>query len=114
VVDPRRENELVEELRHDQQAWIASAISSAKPVLDDAIKVLCEAGFSRCDINFACSDPMDSRESAVPVLNLARAIGCHTIVIGHESHSWFRKLTGSHLAEYFLRHASDIALWVVQ
>jgi nucleotide-binding universal stress UspA family protein len=112
--DPRKEKELVEELRRDQQAWIAAARDSAKPALDYALKALREAGLSSGDIELAFSDPMDGRESAVTVLDHARAKECHTIVLGHESHFWFRKLTGGHLAEHLLRHSSEITLWVVQ
>jgi nucleotide-binding universal stress UspA family protein len=111
--DPRREKVLEGELRRDQQAWIASAKDSAKPALDDAIKVLCEAGLSDGDIHLACSDPLDGREVTSAVLDLARAKGCHTIVIGHESHFWFRQLTGDHLAEHLLHQSREITLWIV-
>jgi len=111
---PRKEKELVVELRRGQQAWIASAKGSAKPALDDASTVLRQAGLSSSEIDLECSDPMDIRDAAVTVLGQARAKQCDTIVIGGESHSWFRESAGSHLTEHLLRHASNIAIWVVQ
>ena len=112
--NPRTEKKLVVELRRDQQVWIASAKDSARPMLDDAIKVLREAGISRRAIDFECTDPMDDRGATVAVLGQAQAKQCHTIVIGHESHFWFHELSGDHLAEHLLRDASEITIWVVQ
>lgn len=111
---PQKEKALVAELRLDQKAWIASAKGSVRPALDDAIKALHVAGISSHAIDLGYCDPMDSRDTAVAVLEQARAKQCHTIVIGHESHFWFHKLAGSHLAEHLLRHASEVTIWVVQ
>jgi len=112
--NPREEQKLDAELRRDQHAWIAAARNSARPALDDAIKALRKAGVSGREIDLEFSDPMDSRDTAGTVLGQAQAKQCHTIVIGHESHSWFRELAGGHLTEHLLRHAIGITLWVVQ
>lgn len=112
--NPRKEERLTVELRRDQKAWIASARDSVRPVLEDAIKALRKAGLSTREIALECSDPMGGRDATGTVLGQARARRCHTIVIGHESHSWFRELVGGHLAEHLLRHASGITVWVVQ
>ena len=112
--NPRKEQKLEAELRRDQQAWIAAARDSARPALEDAMKALRKAGLSSREIDLECSDPMDGRDTTGAVLGQARAKRCHTIVIGHESHSWFRELAGGHLTEHLLRHASEITIWVVQ
>jgi nucleotide-binding universal stress UspA family protein len=103
--NPREEQKLDAELGRDQQAWIAAARNSARPALDDAIKALRKAGVCGREIDLEFSDPMDSRDTAGTVSGQAQAKRCHTIVIGHESHSWFRELAGGHLTEHLLRHA---------
>ncbi len=112
--DPQKEQQLQAELRHDQKAWIASARNAAKAVLGDATEVLRRAGISAHEISLGRPYPTESRDAARTVLNEARSKRCHTIVIGHESHSWFRELVGGHLAEHLLREARGLTIWVVQ
>src|ERR1017187_485097 len=112
--DPREEQKLQAELHRDQQAWIASVKELATPALRYAIDALRQAGLFTYEIELACSDPMDDRDLTLAVLRQAREKRCHTIVVGHESHGWFRKLAGAPLTERLLRHASEITIWVVQ
>jgi nucleotide-binding universal stress UspA family protein len=112
--NPRKEQELQAELHRDQQAWIASVRDPARPALDNAMNALYEAGLSSHEIDLECSDPMDDRDAIDVVLNQARANRCHTVVVGHGSHGWFRRLAGGHLTEHLLRHASEFTIWVIQ
>lgn len=112
--NPRKEQKLEAELRSDQQAWIRSARNSAKSFLAAAIQQLHKAGVPRGKIHIAFLDPADDRDAATAVLEHARGKRCHTIVIGHASHSWFRELAGGDLAEHLLRRSKGFVLWVVQ
>ncbi len=111
--NPQKEQKLEAELRGDQQQWIRSAKKSAKTSLVSAVQQLHKAGVPREDIHFAFSDPSD-RDAATAVLEQARGKRCHTIVIGHASHSWFRELAGGDLTEHLLRRGKGFAVWVVQ
>jgi nucleotide-binding universal stress UspA family protein len=82
--------------------------------LDWAQKILRGGGISARDIDFAVCDPGDSSDAVNAVLKVAEAQHCHTIVVAHHAHSWFRELFGSHLAEELLRRAKGYALWVVE
>jgi nucleotide-binding universal stress UspA family protein len=112
--DPLKEELLQAELHRDQQTWIASRRDSAKPALDEAIRSLHEAGLARRQIDCECPGPMDDRDISSAVLSQARAKRCRTIVIGHESHSWFHELAGGNLCEHLFRISSVFTLWVVQ
>ena len=111
--DPRQEQNLQAELHRDQQNWIASVKAPARPALSYAIDALRGAGLFTYEIELKCTDPKDDRDITVALLNQVRAMGCQTIVVGHESHLWFRKVAGAPLTERLLRHASEFTLWVV-
>jgi nucleotide-binding universal stress UspA family protein len=102
--DPRQEQQLQTQLHREQQAWIASVKDPARPVLDAAIETLRQAGLFTYEIE---RDPIDS------ILHQARSNRCRTIVVGHDSHPWFRKLEGDPLTEHLLRHAGEFTIWVV-
>jgi nucleotide-binding universal stress UspA family protein len=82
--------------------------------LDWAQRILRKGGISPREIDFAVSDPKDSSDAVNVVLKVARAQRCHTIVVAHYAHSWFREIFGDHLAEEFLRRAKGFTLWVVE
>ena len=112
--NPRKEQNLQAELRGQQEQWIASRRSAVQPALDQTQKTLRRAGVSSREIDFKFSDPMSGRDGAGAILEVARGQRCHTIVLGHESHSWFRELFGGHLAEELFRRSKGFALWVVE
>ena len=111
---PKKEEKLGAELRRDQQTWIDSARNSAESNLDSAAEHLRRAGVFRRDIETSLSDPMMGRDAADTVLEHARTKRCHTVVIGHGAHSWFRELAGGDLAEHLIRQGKGVAMWVVQ
>jgi len=112
--DPRKEQKLEAGLRREQRSWISSAREAVKPTVDDAVKALRVAGISSREIGFEFSYPTEPRDAAQVVLDQALAKHCHTIVIGHEAHSWFREIVGGHLTEHVLRRAHGISIWIVQ
>ncbi len=112
--NPRQEQKLEAELRADQQAWIRSARSSAKSSLAGTVQQLHKAGVPRSAIHLLFSHPARDRDAATTVLEHARGKRCHTIVIGHAAHSWFRELAGGDLAEHLIRRSKGLAVWVVQ
>jgi nucleotide-binding universal stress UspA family protein len=111
--DPREEQKLQAELHHDQHTWIASAKEAAKPALSSAIDALRDAGLFTYEIELAYSDPLDEQDATVAILDKAREKRCHTIVVGNDSHRWFRKMTGKPLTEHLLRHINEITVWIV-
>jgi nucleotide-binding universal stress UspA family protein len=82
--------------------------------LDWAQRILRKGGIAPQEIDFAVSDPKDSSDAVDVVLKVARAQRCHTIVVAHYAHSWFREIFGAHLAEELLRRAKGFALWIVE
>jgi nucleotide-binding universal stress UspA family protein len=112
--DSRKEQELESDLRREQQAWIASAKTSAEPRLERARQMLNGAGVPSSEIDLEFSDPMQADNVADMLLDQAVARRCHTVVLGHTAHSWFREVVGHHLAEELLRRARGITIWVVQ
>lgn len=112
--DPQKERALEQELRHDQQQWIASARKSAEPSAEKAASALHRAGISSRNVIREFSYPTEPRDAARTVLECAQEKKCHTVVVGHSAHSWFREVTGADLTEHILRHARGISVWVVQ
>jgi nucleotide-binding universal stress UspA family protein len=82
--------------------------------LDWALKILRKGGISPRGIDFAFSSPKDASDVVNAILKVARTQQCHTIVVAHYAHSWFREILGDHLAEELLRKAKGFALWVVE
>lgn len=112
--NPRKEQKIEAELRGEQRTWIDSAKKSAKTSLATAVRQLHKAGVPREDIHITFSDPGTDRDAAIAVLEQARGRRCHTVVIGHASHSWFRELAGGDLTEHLLRRGKGFTVWVVQ
>ena len=112
--NPRQEQKLEAELRADQQAWIRSARTSAKSFFASAIQQLHKAGVPQDTIHLVFSHPTRDHDATTAVLEHARGKHCHTVVIGHAAHSWFRELAGGDLAEHLLRRGKGFAVWVVQ
>ena len=112
--DPLKEEKLESQLRREQKQWIAAAHEAANPILDHAAQVLRRAGVPKSRIHFHFSDPTDASRAVDAVLREVKSTRCHTVVLGHATHSWFRELTGGHLAEQLVRHAKGLTMWVVQ
>ena len=112
--NPETETELNQELHRQQEQWIATAKAGAKPVIDELLLVMRKGGVSGRNTEIDFTDPSDAANPDRAILSFAAEKQCHTIVIGHDSHSWFREVTGGHLAEHLLRHARGMTLWVVQ
>ena len=111
---PKQEEEVNAELHRQQGEWISARRIAAQSTLNQLVAIMRKGGISRRAIDIEFSDPSEAAilDRAIP--NLAAERGCHTIVIGHESHSWVREMTGGHLAEHLLRHTRATAIWVVQ
>ncbi len=111
---PKQEEEVNAELHRQQEEWISSQKAAAQSILNQLVAIMRKGGVSKHAVEIEFSDPNDAAilDRAVP--SLAAERGCRTIVIGHESHSWFREMTGGHLAEHLLRHTTEMAIWIVQ
>lgn len=111
---PKREEEVNAELHRQQEQWIASKRTAARPMLDELVAIMRKGGVSSRSIETEFTDPYEAATLDRAVLGLAAERGCHTIALGHDSHSWFREMTGGHLTEHLLRHAKGMTLWVVE
>ncbi len=111
---PEREEEVNAELHRQQEQWIASKRTAARPMLDELIAIMRKSGVSRRSIEIEFTDPYEAATLDRAVLGLAAERGYHTIALGHDSHSWFREMTGGHLTEHLLRRARGMTLWVVE
>ena len=111
---PKQEEKVNAELHRQQEEWISSRKAAAQSMLNELVATMRKSGVSRRALEIEFSDPNEAAflDRAIP--RLAAERGCHTIVIGHESHSWFREMTGGHLVEHLLRHTRATAIWVVQ
>jgi len=85
--DPRQEQKLKAELRRDQREWISSIKASARPILDRASRTLRSAGLAGRNIACNLSYPTESKDAARTILEYAEAKHCHTIILGHKTHS---------------------------
>ncbi len=111
--DPTEEERLSRSLRSDQQSWLATARKNARRSLTAASAKLRKAGAVAGAVVPRCSDPFDRREAAEEVLEMARRHKCRTIVLGHQAHSWFRRLIKNDLAEELVRRGRDVSFWIV-
>ena len=111
---PKQEEEVNAELHRQQEEWINSRKAAAQSTLNQLVAIMRKGGVSRRAIDVEFSDPNEAAILDRVIPGLAAERGCHTIVIGHESHSWFREMTAGHLAEHLLRHTRATAVWVVQ
>ncbi len=112
--DPRKEQALENELRRDQQQWIASARKAAEPSVERAVGTLRKARIPSRNVLREFSCPTEPRDAARTVIEHAQTKKCHTVIVGHKAHSWFREVAGADLTEHILRAASGISVWVVQ
>jgi len=110
---PDREEQLQADLRLAQRRWMAVADAKPDQVLRAAHAALRRAGVTTARIHRCVSSPLDIRTVADEVLLLARERQCRTVVVGHSAHSWFRGLSGGHLAEQLVRSAKGFAIWVI-
>jgi nucleotide-binding universal stress UspA family protein len=110
---PADEERVEAALRFDQDQWMASLDKSADDVLARSVTRLRRRGTRASAINTCCTSPLDNRSAADEVLVVAETHGCHTIVVGHTAHSWFRGSGDSHLAEHLVREARGFAVWVI-
>lgn len=111
---PEQEEKVNAELHRQQQEWINSRKAAAEPTLNKLVNTMRKGGVPRKAVEIEFSEPNDAAVLDHAIPRLAAERGCHTIVIGHESHSWFREMSGGHLAEHLLRHTRATAIWVVQ
>lgn len=111
---PKQEEEVNAELHRQQEEWINSRKAAAQTTLTQLVAIMRKGGVPRRAIDIEFSDPSEAAILDRVIPSLAAERGCHTIVIGHESHSWFREMTGGHLAEHLLRRTKATAVWVVQ
>jgi K+-sensing histidine kinase KdpD len=108
-----------EESRHarhkaDLERWIAAAKEAGARALEGARRILRKAGVAAAAIRTEFFDPVEGRDVAEEILNLARVRRCHTIVIGRESHSWFTTLIRGDLVGELVRRGKGVTIWVVE
>ncbi len=111
---PKQEEEVNADLHRQQEAWIESQKAAAQSTLNQLVAIMRKGGVPKRAIDIEFSDPNEAAVLDRAIPSLAAERGCHTIVMGHESHSWFREMTGGHLTEHLLRHTKATAVWVVQ
>jgi nucleotide-binding universal stress UspA family protein len=110
---PADEERVEAALRFDQDRRMASWDKTSQVVLARSVARLRRAGVRRSAIETCCTSPLDNRTPADEVLIVAKTHDCHTIVVGHVAHSWFRGFGGGHLAEHLVREARGFAVWVI-
>ena len=114
--DPDKERQLDNQLKTEQQQWIAAARKEAQPTLNRACIELRRAGLPASSLTTQFSDPSREQNSASEeILDLARINKCRTIVVGRRSLPWLRRLTaGKDLAEKLVQEGKDFTLWIVE
>ena len=110
---PADEERIETALRFDQDRYMQSLDRKSQKVLARSVTWLRRAGVRTSAIDTCLTSPLDNRTAADEILVVAETHNCHTIVVGHTAHSWFRGLAGDHLAEHLVRQARGFAVWVI-
>ncbi|PWT82802.1 MAG: hypothetical protein C5B57_08065 [Blastocatellia bacterium] len=110
---PAEEERIEAALHTDQNEWMASVDKRSQAVLTRARLQLVRAGVRAGAIDWCCTSPLDNRTACDEIHVVAKTHDCDTIVVGRSAHSWFRGMSGSHLAEHLVREASGFAVWVI-
>jgi nucleotide-binding universal stress UspA family protein len=110
---PAAEERAEASLRLEQERWMDTLDNTTQDVLSQSVARLRQAGIRRDLVDTCPSSPQDNRSAADEVFVIAETHGCHTIVVGHTAHSWFRGVARDHLAERLVRDAKGLAIWVV-
>ncbi|MGD0466893.1 MAG: universal stress protein [Terriglobales bacterium] len=114
--DPDKERRLDAQLKTDQQQWIAAARKKAEPALNWARARLQKAGLPATSLTTQFSDPASGQDSvSEEILELARRNKCRTIVMGHRSLPWLRRITAAKdPTERLVQQGKNLTLWIVE
>jgi nucleotide-binding universal stress UspA family protein len=114
AANPEEEPRLEADLFRQQRDWISAAKKSAEKGLKEAKITLQNAGVPRRSVRALFCEPGENQDAADSILKMAREYGCHTIIVGRESVSWFHELFSQELAEELLRRGKGFSIWVIE
>jgi len=114
--DPDKERQLDTQLQTEQQQWIAATRKEALPALNWACSKLRGTGLPASSLTTHFSDPLREQNSACEeILELARRNKCRTIVMGHRSLPWLRRITAAKdPTERRVQQGKNLTLWIVE
>jgi len=112
--DPQKEEALTQQIREDQDRWVADAIEAAQPIFLQAKETL---QWSHVPMEMVCSEvsPTLHRSDVVrDVLNAAEKLYCGTIVVGRDTFPSFKEMYKKHIGEELVQKGQEFAIWVVE
>lgn len=112
--NPGREDWLEARLRASRHLWASAAQRKATVPLEHAYAELRHAGFARGEVEVQFCVPSDRANAPKEILAMARARGCHTIVVGRKSLSWLREMLQTNPADELVRLGIGFTTWVVK
>src|SRR5688572_30808186 len=109
--NPVAEEQLGEQLRNGQEAWIRKESEAECHVLKEACETLKQYGFdmSHVDLKYGHEDNI-----ARCILEEARSGQYDTIVVGRQGMSRIKQIFGGGTTDHVLRGAKGLAIWVVE
>lgn len=114
AANPAEEPLLEADLFGQQRDCISAAKKAAEKGLKEAKSALENAGATKGSVRALFCETGEKQDVADSILKMAREYGCHTIVVGRESVSWFHELFSQELAEELLRRGKGFSIWVIE
>jgi K+-sensing histidine kinase KdpD len=102
------------QLKESQAAWTERHEEAAHPIFARAKEMLRQAQVPETAVTTQLFAPPPERDLDASIVDVARADGCGTIVVGRESFSWWQELFQKHVADKLLEHDHAFTLWVVR
>ena len=109
--NPAAEEQLRQQLRKEQEAWIRKEGESESPVLNKARDTLVQSGFDSTQVALKVGHEDDIARN---ILEEARSGKHETIVVGRRGTSRIKPLFGGGVTDQLLRDGKGFTIWVVE
>jgi nucleotide-binding universal stress UspA family protein len=86
----------------------------AQAVFAQAQAILDHAGVPASAVNTHFLTTVNGEDVIQNLLEAAQTIGCDTIAVGRQSHSWLRELIQHHIADELVRRGEGVTIWVIE
>ncbi len=112
--DPRSEEELEKELENKRIQWIERSKTRALPWLKKAKSIFRKSRLPAKSIETEFWIDSNREGLMADIMEAGRVKKCNTVVVGRKSFSWLKEIFQHHVADELVRHAHNLAIWVVE
>ena len=112
--DPRMEEELDKELENKRIQWIERSKTRALPWLKKAKSIFRKSRLPAKAIETEFWIDSNREGLMADIMEAGRMKKCNTVVVGRKSFSWLKEIFQHHVADELVRHAHNLAIWVVE